>query len=138
MTTRILGIVVAVACSVGGTAERPQQLSSRSTRSHFKAAVEATAKELLLPGAMVLLHTPQGDFVFGYGTTELGVTNPPRADTHFRAASNTKTMTAAVIVQLAQEGKLRFDDPVSKYVQGVPNGDNITISRAPQNAKRPV
>src|SRR5829696_7656996 len=37
-------------------------------------------------------------------------------------------MTAAVIVQLAQEGKLRFDDRVSKHVQGVPNGDDITIS----------
>jgi D-alanyl-D-alanine carboxypeptidase len=37
-------------------------------------------------------------------------------------------MTAAVIVLLVQEGKLRFDDPVSKYVAGVPNGDNITIS----------
>jgi D-alanyl-D-alanine carboxypeptidase len=37
-------------------------------------------------------------------------------------------MTAAVIVLLAQEGKLRFDDPVSKYVSGVPNGDNITIA----------
>ena len=39
-----------------------------------------------------------------------------------------KAMTAAVIVLLAQEGKLRFDDPVSKYVSGVPNGDDITIS----------
>ena len=38
-------------------------------------------------------------------------------------------MTAAVIVLLAQDGKLRFDDPVSKYVQGVPNGDDITISQ---------
>jgi D-alanyl-D-alanine carboxypeptidase len=37
-------------------------------------------------------------------------------------------MTAVVVVLLVQEGKLRFDDPVSKYVQGVPNGDNITIS----------
>jgi D-alanyl-D-alanine carboxypeptidase len=37
-------------------------------------------------------------------------------------------MTAAVIVQLAQEGKLRFSDRVSQYVQGVPNGDDITIS----------
>jgi D-alanyl-D-alanine carboxypeptidase len=37
-------------------------------------------------------------------------------------------MTAAVIVQLVEEGKLRFDDPVSKYVEGVPDGDNITIS----------
>ena len=37
-------------------------------------------------------------------------------------------MTAAVIMLLAQEGKLRFDDPVSKYVAGVPNGDDITIA----------
>ena len=59
---------------------------------------------------------------------ELGGTNSPRADTHFRAASNTKTMTAAVIVLLVQEGKLCFDEPVSKYVEGVPNGDKITIS----------
>jgi D-alanyl-D-alanine carboxypeptidase len=29
-------------------------------------------------------------------------------------------MTAAVIVLLAQEGKLSLDDPVSKYVPGVP------------------
>src|ERR1700682_695677 len=89
--------------------------------------VEATAKELMLPGAMVHLHTPQGDFVFGYGSTELGVTIPPSANTHFRAASNTKTMTAAGIVQLAQEEKLRSDDPVSKYASAVPNGNNIAI-----------
>jgi D-alanyl-D-alanine carboxypeptidase len=99
--------------------------------------VEGAAKELLLPGAMVLLQTPQGNFVFGYGTTELGVTNPPRADTHFRPASNTKTMTAAVIVQLVQEGKLGFDDLISKYVQGVPNGDKITIRQLTSRWSRP-
>jgi D-alanyl-D-alanine carboxypeptidase len=93
----------------------------------LQASIEGLAKELMLPGAMVLLTTPRSNLVFGYGTTELGATNPPRADTHFRAASNTKTMTAAVIVQLVQEGKLSFDDLISKYVQGVPNGDAITI-----------
>ena len=95
----------------------------------LQASIEGLAKELMLPGAMVLLSTPQGDVVFGYGTTELGTTNPPRADTHFRAASNTKTMTAAAIVQMVQEGKLSFDDPISKYVEGVPDGDKITISQ---------
>ena len=38
-------------------------------------------------------------------------------------------MTAAVILQLAQENKLSLDDPVSKYVPGVPNGDHITIAQ---------
>jgi D-alanyl-D-alanine carboxypeptidase len=37
-------------------------------------------------------------------------------------------MTAAVIMQLAQESKLSLDDPVSKYVPGVPNGNNITLA----------
>ena len=37
-------------------------------------------------------------------------------------------MTAAVIMKLAQERKLNLDDLVSKYVAGVPNGDNITIA----------
>jgi D-alanyl-D-alanine carboxypeptidase len=37
-------------------------------------------------------------------------------------------MTAAVIMQLAQEDKLSLGDPVSKYVSGVPNGDSITIA----------
>jgi D-alanyl-D-alanine carboxypeptidase len=126
MTTRILALV-AVACSFGGTAASATNLKPFDPVA-LRKTVEATAKGLLLPGTMVLLRTPQGEFVFGYGATELGGSTPPRADTHFRIASNTKTMTAAVIVLLVQEGKLRFDDPVSKYVPGVPNGDNITIS----------
>ena len=81
-----------------------------------------------MPGAVVILRTPQGEFTVTYGTTMLGATATPRADTHFRIASNTKTMTAAVIVQLAQEGKLSLGDPISKYVPGVPNGDRITIA----------
>ena len=28
-----------------------------------------------------------------------------------------------------QEGKLSLDDPISKYVTGVPNGDKITIAQ---------
>ena len=94
----------------------------------LQAVVDTTAQELLVPGAVVLVRTPQGEFTATYGTTELGAASPPSADTHFRIASNTKTMTAAVIMQLAQEGKLSLDDPVSKYVPGVPNGDNITIA----------
>ena len=93
MTTRILAFVIAVACSFCGTA------ASATLKSFDPVAlrdtVEATAKELMLPGTMVLLRTPQGEFVFGYGATELGGSTPPRVDTHFRIASNTKTMTAA-------------------------------------------
>ncbi len=89
--------------------------------------VDTTVQDLLVPGAMVMLRTPQGDFRVSAGTTQLGTTTPPGADTHLRIASNTKSMTAAVIVQLAQEAKLGLDDPVARYIPSVPNGDNITI-----------
>src|SRR5205814_1036147 len=89
-------------------------------KAALQTLVYTTAKELLIPGAVVLLRTPQGEFTVSYGTTLLCANSPPRADTHFRIASNTKTMTAAVIVLRAQEGKLTLDDPVLKYVPDVP------------------
>jgi D-alanyl-D-alanine carboxypeptidase len=97
-------------------------------RTALQAMLDTTAKKLLIPGAVILLRTPQGDFAVTYGTTLLGAKIPPSPGTYFRIASNTKTMTAAVILQLAQEGKLSVDDPVSKYVAGVPNGEHITIA----------
>ena len=130
--------VVAVALITGVTLGSLTRLSScqRQQESALKpidkaalqTLVDTTARELLIPGAVVLLRTPHGEFTVSYGATLLGADSPPRADTHFRIASNTKTMTAAVIMLLVQEGKLRLDDPVSKYVPGVPNGDHITIT----------
>ena len=96
-------------------------------QSALQALVDSSIKEQLIPGAVLVLSTPQGDFTVASGTTELGVQSLPDADTHFRIASNTKTMTSAVVLQLAQEGKLALSDPVSKYVSGVPDGDNITV-----------
>ena len=129
MIGRTVGAVVVVAfCATGSAIAAVAPSLKRIDPIALQAIIEGVAKELLLPGAMVLLLTPQGRFAFGYGTTELGVTNPPRAATHFRAASNTKTMTASVIVQLIQEGRLNFNDPISKYVRDVPNAAKITIN----------
>src|SRR5881227_3895441 len=125
----LVGVALLIAaCS------RPDSTASSSAlkpidQAALQSLVDTTIKELLIPGAVVLLRTPQGDFTAASGTTQLNTKNPPRADTYFRIASNTKTMTAAVIMQLAQESKLGLNDSVSRYVPGVPNGDNITIAQ---------
>ena len=116
-----------------GATPQPVTMAGSSTLKQIDpAAVQATvdksARELMVPGALVVLRTPQGELTASYGTTRLGTASAPTADTHFRIASNTKTMTAALIMLLAQEGRLSLDDPVSKYVPGVPNGDSITIA----------
>jgi D-alanyl-D-alanine carboxypeptidase len=135
-----VALSMVVACSANSTPEATGSGQAVSTTpsgpsalktidpAALQATVDATTKELLIPGAVVQLRTPQGDFTTVSGTTLRGAESPPDADTYFRIGSNTKTMTAAVIVLLAQEGKLRFSDPVSKYVPNVPSGDSITIA----------
>jgi D-alanyl-D-alanine carboxypeptidase len=98
------------------------------TQAVLQSVVEKTAKDNLIPGVFVLVNTPQGEYQVSYGTAKVGTSIQPRANTHFRIASNTKTMTAAVIVQQAQEGKIKLSDLVSKYIPNIPNGDNITIA----------
>ncbi|MFF8941358.1 serine hydrolase domain-containing protein [Streptomyces sp. NPDC014864] len=94
----------------------------------FRSAVASAAKKLMVPGAVVLLRTPQGTFRATVGTTERGTARPPTTGDHFRIASNTKTLTSGLILLLAQDGRLRLSDPVSAYVPGVPNGEHITIA----------
>src|SRR5436309_7097570 len=120
-------LLVGVALLIAGCSRPSSSALKPIDQAALQTMVDTTAKELLVPGAVVLLRTPQGEFTVTHGTTRLGTMSPPRPDTHFRIASNTKSMTAAVIVLLAQGGKLSLDDPVSKYVPSVPNGDNITI-----------
>lgn len=121
-------LIVATALAiVGCSAPAPPALETIDA-ANLQTTVENAATTLRLPGALVLLQTPQGTFTAKVGTTELGTSSPPQSDTHFRIASNTKTMTAALILLLAQDGKLTLDDPISEYVPHVPNGSTITLA----------
>ena len=94
------------------------------------SAVETVMKNNVIPGAVVLVASPdQGDWTGTFGTGTHGAEDPMSVADHFRIGSNTKTMTSTVILQLVQEGKLALDDPIGKYIQGVPNGDQITIAQ---------
>lgn len=93
------------------------------------AVVDEKAKEFREIGMVVLIKTPNGEYVNTWGTTELGGSTEPTLDTKVRIGSNTKTWTGTVILQLVEEGKISVDDPVSKYRPDVPNGENITIGQ---------
>jgi D-alanyl-D-alanine carboxypeptidase len=133
VASALAGAALVSASLASGAAAAPQAPADRAglrpiNQRALQTVVRKTGRELGLPGAVVRLRTPQGELTAAYGTTRLGSRIRPRSSTHFRIASITKTMTSAVILQLAQEGKLRLSDPVSKYVAGVPNGDQITIA----------
>ncbi len=64
---------------------------------------------------------------FGLANMEWNIPNTP--DTRFRLGSITKQFTAALILQLVQEGKIQLDDPMSKYVPDYPKkiADRVTV-----------
>ncbi|WP_226949787.1 serine hydrolase domain-containing protein [Rhodococcus rhodochrous] len=98
--------------------------------AELESTVEQLMRDNAIPGAVIQISSPdRGDWTGTFGTSTLDTDDPISADDHFRIGSNTKTMTVTAILQLAQEGRLSLDDTISKYIEGVPNGDTITIAQ---------
>lgn len=55
-----------------------------------------------------------------------------QTDFYSRIGSVTKTFTVTAVLQLVDQGKLQLDDPISKYISGVPSGDQITLRELAQ------
>ena len=70
-----------------------------------------------VPGASVAI-VKDGKVVLakGYGVRKLGESGAVDADTLFQIASNTKAFTTAALAMLVEDGKLSWDDPVSKHL----------------------
>lgn len=90
--------------------------------------VEQLLKDNAIPGAVVLMRKGDQQWLQAFGVADLKTSQPMKADMAFRIGSNTKTMTGTVILQLVQEGKIKLDDKVSKFFEGVPQGDEVTIA----------
>ena len=120
-------------CSIGGGSPRDPAVArpapAADRNEQLRQTFEQTAKELQVPGAVMLLRTPGGEFSASYGVAAIGSSTPVGLDDHIRIGSNTKTWTGTVILQMVQEGKIRLADPVSTYRPDVPNGANITIEQ---------
>ena len=96
----------------------------------LEASIRAIVEKSTVPSAIVIVRSGRyGDVTFTSGATELGGSVPVSTTDHARFGSITKSMTATIILQLVQEGLLTLDDPVSKFVPGVPDGDNITVAQ---------
>ncbi|MFD7259903.1 serine hydrolase domain-containing protein [Streptomyces sp. NPDC059874] len=91
-------------------------------------AVRKVMTEAKVPGVMVNLSAPgKGEYVKAFGVADKASGAPMKTDMHMRIGSVTKTFTVTALLQLVDEGKVGLDDPIGKYIDGVPNGDRITL-----------
>jgi len=70
-----------------------------------------------VPGlAIAIVKDDQVVFSKGYGLREINTDQAVDADTLFAIASNSKAFTAAALAILVDEGKLKWEDPVTQYL----------------------
>lgn len=116
-------LTAAVPAQAGGQPQCSSQLQRR-----LNLAVAQTLRSTGAPGVMAAVSVPgRCDWSTVRGTANLATGAPLQASDYTRVGSVTKTMTATAILELMDRGRLSLDDPISKYVSGVPNGRHITL-----------
>jgi D-alanyl-D-alanine carboxypeptidase len=93
----------------------------------LNAALEESFSESGAPGVVAAVQTPEDTWLETRGVADLSSEEPMTPDVHHRIGSVTKTFTISLLLQAAAEGHLSLDDTIDQYVDGVPNGDEITL-----------
>ena len=108
VATLVAAAVLALPAHAQSTAQRV---------AAFDAYVAQAAKDWHVPGlAVAVVLNDSVILAKGYGVRELGKPGAVDAGTRFAIGSTTKAMTAAALGMLVDEGKLRWDDPVTKLL----------------------
>lgn len=102
-----------------------------------QTAIDAIVASKLKPnttvdGAIIAVDTPDGRYYKAFGgdrTDGLTLT----IDYKMRYGSCSKMWCSLLIFNRISEGYIGLNDPVSMYVDGIPNGDRITIRMLMQN-----
>lgn len=126
---RLASVVVAVALALVPAAAS----AAPGREARVGAAVRATMQEWQIPGVILGVWQPgQPPLVKAYGARNVNLAagtrgKPMKTGFYMRLGSETKTFTGTAVLQLVEAGRVGLEDPISKYVKGVPNGKAITV-----------
>jgi len=117
--TALAAVALLVASGASGTETRDAALDH---------AIQAGMAQANIPGAIVgIWQEGEAPYVRAFGVCDKVSGEKMAADLYFRIGSLTKTFTITALLQLVDQGKIGLDDPIGKYVPGVPRGDEITL-----------
>ncbi len=103
-----------------------------SAQTNFESRVDSIAAGVLrstgVPSANVAV-VQHGRIVLAkaYGFAKLEPNELAASGMRYGIGSISKQFTASAMLLLQQQGKLKLDDPVGKYVQGLSRGNEVTI-----------
>jgi D-alanyl-D-alanine carboxypeptidase len=99
--------------------------------SNLESSITTTMEAMEIPGATVLVEQEgSAPWIHSFGVADTEANKPMDPAMHMRIGSVTKTMTAAVVLQLVDEGKLSLDDTLAAAmpeISAFPYADEMTI-----------
>ena len=120
LASLLLGALLAAAPGFVLQAETatPQSVGLSSERlQRVHALVERTIAAGEIAGAVTLVaRNGQVAYLEAQGVMDLESKRPMQPDSMFRIASMSKPVAAVAILMLAEEGKVRLNDPVSRFI----------------------
>jgi D-alanyl-D-alanine carboxypeptidase len=123
-----LVVACATAAAIGATVAIAKPTSAANART---AALQKDLDRFValgLPGAILFARDGSATMRLASGVGDVRRKTTMKTGDHYKIASLTKTYTAAVVLQLVAERKLRLTDSIKRWVPGlVPNGRKITI-----------
>lgn len=112
-------ITAIVLVSLVGCAGSPSDTADTGTDIDLVALgaqIDTLRTDLMTPGVVVAIRTPQLDWRYASGSRGHDGEQPIEVTDHLRIGSVTKTLTATVVLQLVDQGLIALDDPVSAHL----------------------
>jgi len=138
----VLGCAAAAALLAGcsnagpassGTGAALEASTTEKRDAALAEAIRSGMQRASIPGAIVgVWREGQPPYVRAFGVRDTASGEPMATDLSMRIGSNTKAFVVTAILMLADQGKLGLDDPIDRYVKGVPSGDRITLRQLAQ------
>ncbi|MEU9137714.1 serine hydrolase domain-containing protein [Streptomyces sp. NPDC048404] len=101
---------------------------SPALSTRLDKAIADVRRQADIPGIVVGLWMPgKGNYVRATGVANKATREPMSVDSYVRIGSETKTFTVTALLELVDRHRVRLDDPISRYIPGVPNGRRITL-----------
>jgi CubicO group peptidase (beta-lactamase class C family) len=106
------------------SAQPAKKLTDAEMAKELEAFMQKLAGADLFSGAVLLAKDGKPIYQKAFGIANKDFNAPNRIDTKFNLGSMNKMFTAVAIAQLAERGKLSFDDPLSKFLPDFPDKES--------------
>jgi len=125
----VAALMLPVVGGCGGSGQQQEQEEGQTSQAALDTALEESFEQSAAPGVVAAVQTPEYTWVRALGVADRTSEEPMTPDVHQRIGSVTKPFTISLLLQAVDEGLLSLDDTIDRYVEGVPNGDVITLAQ---------